>query len=234
MSLNRVGLGPCGGERGSNESRAISLKKNKCECLQSPWCILPLLKTCSDAGWLICLLRSCAEWQGALFVPSTRSQPMLQFTLQKSQWHGKAPEHQSCIFIYTVPKRLNYALCIPKSLVNQTQSWHNVGIFSKERKQKKTSKTTKTPVSKQGTFLHSTAAHSLTTFHRFSSFITNPKAASFSPVEDVTSISFMPMQFRGPQKIFPLPVITAKCISTLSLTDFFCLIKTPGVSDEGI
>lgn len=65
MSRNRVGLGPGGGERGSNESRTISLKKNKCECLQSPWCILPVLKTCSDAGWLICLLRSCAEWQGA-------------------------------------------------------------------------------------------------------------------------------------------------------------------------
>lgn len=108
------------------------------------------------------------------------------------------------------------------------------GNILKREKTKKTSKTTKTPVSKQGTFLHSTTAHSLTTFHRFSSFITNPKAASFSPVEDVTSISFMPMQFRGPQKIFPLPVITAKCISTLSLTDFFCLIKTPGVSDEGI
>lgn len=65
MSLNRVGLGLGGGERGSNESRTISLKRNKCECLLSPWCILPVLKTCSDAGWLICLLRSCAEWQGA-------------------------------------------------------------------------------------------------------------------------------------------------------------------------
>lgn len=65
MSLNRVGLGPGGGDRGSNESRTMCLKRNKCECLQSPWCILPVLKTCSDAGWLICLLRSCAEWQGA-------------------------------------------------------------------------------------------------------------------------------------------------------------------------
>lgn len=65
MSRNRVGLGPGGGERGSNESRTISLKRNKCECFQSPSCILPVLKTCSDAGWLICLLRSCAEWQGA-------------------------------------------------------------------------------------------------------------------------------------------------------------------------
>lgn len=66
MRLNRAGPEPGREEKGGNES-STSLKRNKCECLQSPWCILPLLKTCSGAGWIICLLRSCAEWQESLF-----------------------------------------------------------------------------------------------------------------------------------------------------------------------
>lgn len=137
MSLNRVGLGPGGGERGSNESRTISLKRNKCECLQSPWCILPVLKTCSDAGWLICLLRSCAEWQGAY---SRHQQDLCYSAKIPVAWKGASALalyfHMCCI-------RLNYALCIPTSLVKSDLVLAYSVILLKKEKEKKS------PVSKQ-------------------------------------------------------------------------------------
>lgn len=133
MRLNRVGLGPGGGERGSNESRTISLKRNKCECLQSPWCILPVLKTCSDAGWLICLLRSCAEWQGAY---SCHQQDLCYSAKIPVAWKGASALvlyfHMCCI-------RLNYALCIPTSLVKSDLVLAYWAILLKKEKEKKSS-----------------------------------------------------------------------------------------------
>lgn len=134
MSLNRAGLGPGGGERGSNESRTISLKRNKCECLQSSWCILPALKTCSDAGWLICLLRSCAEWQGAY---SCHQQDLCLCYSAKIlvAWKGA-----SALVLYFHTGSIKEAqLCIVYShkAGEIRQSWHTLGFFSKSRKKKK-------------------------------------------------------------------------------------------------
>lgn len=215
MRLNRAGPEPGREERGGNES-STSLKRNKCECLQSPWCILPPLKTCSGAGWIICLLRSCAEWQESLF-----TQQHLSWCFSLPCKNPSSMEGSQCIspvFLHALYQRV-HRLSFVSSEGWWNQTWcQQSGILLKRSKNQGKKKN---PTIKQDRACFCTKlVNSLTILHKSSSFIVNLKATSFCPAEYVWPSSSVLQHFwvlyivQKISEIFLLPTITAKGISS--------------------
>lgn len=147
MRLNRAGPEPGREERGGNES-STSLKRNKCECLQSPWCILPLLKTCSGAGWIICLLRSCAEWQGSLFTQQHLSRCFSLPCRNPSGMEGS--QCISPVFLHALYWRVRRLSSVSsKGRWNQTWCQQSGILLKRAKTKKKDKKKKKRPTSKQ-------------------------------------------------------------------------------------
>lgn len=147
MSLNRVGLELGGGERGSNESRTTSLKRSKCECLQSPLVRFPSAES-PFRHWLVNLPSEKQCWMAASPIHAIKQGRSLCFRLPCKNVPGM--EGVSSVFshaLYQTGWTMQWVF--PKVRGNQTQSWHMVGLFSKEKgKKTPATQTTKNPVSK--------------------------------------------------------------------------------------